>query len=208
MGMQVLSSRRELAITLSVMLVIAAAIGFAVAAMLPGTPASTSSSRGALIGGPFELTNHRGEPVTEATFAGRHMLIYFGYAYCPDICPTSLQTMAGAYDLLTADEKEKVRPIFITVDPERDDVAAMNDYVTLFDEDLIGLTGSLEQTDAAAKAYRVYHAKAFVEEGSEDYFVDHSSFYYLMGPDGAYVRHFGHDTTEEEMAEGIRESLD
>jgi protein SCO1 len=203
--MQVLSSRRELGLTLAIMLLIATGVGVLVSRLLPG--ASAPEAGQPLIGGPFHLTNDRGEPVTEATFAGHYMLIYFGYSFCPDICPTSLQTMAAAYDLLTADEQAEVQPIFITVDPERDTVAAIADYVALFDDDLIGLTGTLDQVDEASKAYRVYHAKARLEDGSDDYGVDHSSFYYLMGPDGRYVRHFGHDTTEEQMAEGIRAAL-
>jgi protein SCO1/2 len=203
--MHVLSSRRELVITLAVMLIVAAGIGIFITRNSPATSGSTSGQ--ALIGGPFELVNDQGEPVTEATFAGRYMLIYFGYSFCPDICPTSLQAMAGAYALLSADEQDEIRPIFITVDPERDTVEAIADYVALFHDDLIGLTGTVEQVNAASAAYRVYHAKNAPEDGSDDYFVDHSSFYYLMGPDGRYVRHFGHDTTEEQMAEGIRAAL-
>ncbi len=203
--MNVLSSRRELVLPLVVALIMTAGIGFIVWRMLPGEEGTATSA--VPIGGPFTLTNHQGEPVTEATFAGNHMLIYFGYSFCPDICPTSLQTMAAAYDLLSAEEKAEVSPIYITVDPERDTVEAIAEYVALFHEDMIGLTGTLEQVKAAAKTYRVYFAKNAVEEGSDDYFVDHSSFYYLMGPDGRYVKHFGHDATEEKMAEGVRAAI-
>ncbi len=203
--MNILSSRRDLVLPLIVALIMVAGIGFVALRMLPGEQGTTASA--VPIGGPFTLTNHLNEPVTEKTFAGKHMLIYFGYSFCPDICPTSLQTMAAAYDLLTAEEKAGLSPIYITVDPERDTVEAIAEYVALFHEDMVGLTGTLDQVKAAAKAYRVYFAKNAVEEGSDDYFVDHSSFYYLMGPDGRYVKHFGHDATEEKMAEGIQAAL-
>ena len=204
--MTMLSSRRSLALTLSVLALLILGASLLLMRLSPSDNASRAEA--IQIGGPFALTNHRGEPVTEATFAGRHMLIYFGYSFCPDICPTSLQTMAAAYDLLSTEEQAEVLPIYITIDPERDTVEAIADYVSLFHEDMIGLTGSVEQIDAAAGAYRVYHRKNVVEEGSDEYFVDHSSYYYLMGPDGRYVTHFGHEETEEEMAAGIREAIE
>lgn len=206
--MQLMSRRRELLLTLAVVLVTAGAISFYAIPRLSPVADDTASGGRALIGGPFTLTNHKGETVTEASFAGRHMLIYFGYSYCPDICPMSLQTMTAAYDLLSPEQQAEIEPIFITVDPERDTVDAMAEYVALFDPELIGLTGSPDQTDKAAKAYRVYHAKVEDDESAADYLVDHSSFYYFMGPDGQYLRHFGHDTTEEEMAKGIEELIE
>jgi protein SCO1/2 len=200
------SSGRSLALTLSVLALLILGASLLLMRLSPSDNASRAEA--IQIGGPFTLTNHRGEPVTEETFAGRYMLIYFGYSFCPDICPTSLQTMAAAYDLLSAEEQAEVAPIYITIDPERDTVEAMADYVPLFHDDMIGLTGSVEQIDAAAGAYRVYHRKNVSEEGSDEYFVDHSSYYYLMGPDGRYVTHFGHEETEEEMAAGLREAIE
>jgi protein SCO1/2 len=199
------TSRRGLALTLSVAARLALGVGLAFVSLLPSVKPLRAEA--VQVGGPFTLTNHRSETVTEATFAGRHMLIYFGYSFCPDLCPTSLHTMAAAYDLLPADERDQVWPIFITIDPERDTVEALADYVPLFHDDMVGLTGSVEQINAAADAYRVYHAKNVVDEGSDEYYVDHSSFYYVMGPDGRYVTHFGHNATEEEMAAGIRKVL-
>ena len=200
------SSGRSLALTLSVLALLILGASLLLMRLSPSDNASRAEA--IQIGGPFTLTNHRGEPVTEETFAGRYMLIYFGYSFCPDICPTSLQTMAAAYDLLSAEEQAEVAPIYITIDPERDTVEAMADYVPLFHDDMIGLTGSVEQIDAAAGAYRVYHRKNVSEEGSDEYFVDHFSYYYLMGPDGRYVTHFGHEETEEEMAAGLREAIE
>jgi len=164
------------------------------------------SSGTALVGGPFTLTDQQGAEVTEQDFAGRFMLIYFGYTFCPDFCPMSLSTMVEALDLLAPEQVQQVAPILITIDPERDTVAQLAEYVPLFDPRLVGLTGTPEQTAAAAKAYRVYFNK--VEEGDPDaYLMDHSTFIYLMGPDGEYRRHFGANATPEELAEGLRAEL-
>ena len=165
------------------------------------------SSGTALVGGPFTLTDQAGEEVTEQDFAGRFMLIYFGYTYCPDFCPMSLSTMVQALDLLAPEEAEQVAPIMITIDPERDTVAQLADYVPLFSPRLVGLTGTPEQVAAAAKAYRVYFSKV-EQDDAEAYLMDHSTFIYLMGPDGAYRRHFGANAPPEEIAEGVRAELE
>jgi protein SCO1/2 len=158
----------------------------------------------ALIGGPFTLVDHTGRRVTEADFRGRYMLVYFGYTSCPDMCPLGLQTIAGAFDELPPAVAARVAPVFVTVDPERDTVAAVADYVPLFHPQLVGLTGSPEEVQAAVRAWRVYARKA--EGGTAaGYLVDHSTFTYLMGPDGAYVTHFGHGITPEAMAARLRE---
>lgn len=177
------------------------------AAWIVLTPANRSMAGGeALIGGPFTLVDQHGVERTEKDFAGRYMLIYFGYTYCPDICPMSLSNMTQAVDLLPPAAADQVVPIFITVDPERDTVEQLAEYAPLFGEDLVALTGSAEATRGAAEAYRVYFAKAGDGEG-DAYLMDHSSFIYLMGPDGKYVRHFGHNATPEEMAEAIEGAI-
>ena len=160
----------------------------------------------ALIGGPFELVDHTGQMVTEADFAGKKMLIYFGYTYCPDVCPLGLAKIAAAYDRLSPAEQEELVPVFITVDPERDTVEAVADYVDLFHPAMVGLTGSPEAVAKAAKAYRVYYRKA-EDENMNDYLVDHSSFTYLMDGENRYLTHFGHDATAESIAEGLRQHL-
>jgi protein SCO1/2 len=160
----------------------------------------------ALIGGPFELVDQTGNKVTEADFAGRKMLIYFGYTYCPDVCPLGLAKIAAAYDRLSPAEQAELVPIFITVDPERDTVEAVADYVALFHPALVGLTGSPEAVAAAAAAYRVYFRKA-EGESMTDYLVDHSSFTYLMDGENHYLAHFGHDATAESIAEGLHQHL-
>ena len=179
----------------------------AAAAWMLLTPATRSIAGGeALVGGPFTLTDQHGADVTEQDFAGRHMLIYFGYTYCPDFCPMSLSNMTQALDLLPPEHAEQVVPIFITVDPERDTVAQLAEYAPLFHPRLVALTGTPEATKAAAQAYRVYFAKAG-DDGSDAYLMDHSTFIYLMGPDGRYVRHFAHNAAPEEIAEAIETAL-
>lgn len=159
----------------------------------------------ALIGGPFSLLDQDGKRVTEKDFRGKYMLIYFGYTYCPDICPAELQVMSAALDEL-GEKAEKVTPVFITVDPERDTVEQMKSYVGNFHPRLVGLTGSKEEIQAAAKAYRVYYARA-KSESATDYLMDHASIVYLMSPDGEYLAHFAYGTGVEKMAKGIAKFL-
>jgi cytochrome oxidase Cu insertion factor (SCO1/SenC/PrrC family) len=166
-----------------------------------------SSAGEALVGGPFALTDQHGQPVTDQDFAERYMLIYFGYTYCPDVCPMSLTNMVAAIDQLPPEQAEKVVPILITIDPERDTVEQLASYAPLFDPRLVALTGSEDEVRAAAKAYRVYFHKAGEGADSKDYLVDHSTFVYLMGPDGKYRTHFGLNASPEEMAEAIRSEI-
>jgi cytochrome oxidase Cu insertion factor (SCO1/SenC/PrrC family) len=160
----------------------------------------------ALIGGPFHLTDQHGATVTDQDFAGRWMLVYFGYTYCPDFCPLALSTMTQALDLLPAEDAEKIVPVFITIDPERDTVEQMASYAPLFHPRLVALTGTKEEIEQAASAYRVYYAKAEADDATS-YLMDHSTFVYLMGPDGTYRTHFGHTTSPEEMAEALAAAL-
>lgn len=169
-----------------------------------GDVAQASSS--AAIGGPFTLVDQNGDTVTEKDFAGKLMLVYFGYTFCPDVCPTTLSTMSQALALL-GDESEDVVPVLITVDPERDTPEQLRMYASYFHPRLVALTGSKEQIAEAAKAYRVYYAKVQEDESGETYLMDHSAIAYLMGRDGQYVRHFSHGTSPQDMAQGLREAL-
>lgn len=153
------------------------------------------------IGGPFTLINHKGETVTDASFHGRYMLVFFGYGFCPDVCPTELANLAAAMDYL-GPAADKVQPVFITVDPARDTPEYLAQYVAHFHPDLIGLTGTEGEIRKVAKAYRVFYARAPSEKPGE-YLVDHSSFVYLMGPDGDYVAMFRHQTDPKEMANAV-----
>ena len=158
------------------------------------------------IGGSFTLVDHHGKSRVDEDFRGEHLLIYFGYTYCPDVCPTALSDMALVMDAL-GDEADKLRPMFITIDPSRDTPERLKPYVANFHPKLVGLTGSEAAVAAAAKAYRVYFAKSKTEAGSGEYLMDHTSIIYLMGPDGRYLTHFTHGVTAETMAKRIREKL-
>src|SRR5690606_31911637 len=153
----------------------------------------------AAIGGPFTLVDGEGRTRTDADFRGKLMLIYFGYTYCPDVCPTELQSMMQAHDLLGPDAAAEVQPIFISVDPERDTPARVAASVESFGDALICLPGTPEQVAAAARAYRVYYRKN-ESASATDYLVDHSSIIYLMGRDGRFLSHFGRGTAPEDMA--------
>jgi protein SCO1/2 len=157
------------------------------------------------MGGPFTLVNTAGETVTEASFRGRWMLLYFGFTFCPDVCPTDLQTISAALDKL-GPLGQRVVPVFVTIDPERDTPAVLGEYTKLFDERLVGLTGSKEQVAAAAKAYRVYYARAKSRDSS-DYLMDHSAFIYLVGPDGGFRALFRHGMSVQELTDGLKARL-
>ena len=158
----------------------------------------------AKIGGPFVLVDHTGAERTEADLKGRHALIYFGYTFCPDVCPTALADMLIALDELGSDA-ERVQPVFITIDPDRDTPAVLKGYIPNFHPRLIGLSGSAAQVSRAARAYRVYYAKVDDPNAGENYLMDHSSVIYLMDPDGRYLTHFSHGTGPETMARRLRE---
>ncbi|AUN29965.1 SCO family protein [Niveispirillum cyanobacteriorum] len=156
----------------------------------------------ASIGGPFTLTTHDGRVVTDKDFVGKYKLVFFGYTFCPDICPTELQTIAQAMDLM-GDSGADVQPLFITIDPERDTPPVLADYVKLFHPSIIGLTGTAEQIAAVAKAYRVYYARSQGEPDPTQYLMDHSTFAYLLAPDGSFVTVFAKGSTPEQMVEAI-----
>jgi len=149
------------------------------------------------IGGPFQLVDQNGKTVTEADLRGKWSLIYFGYTHCPDACPTALNDISIALSELGA-KRDQVRPVFITVDPERDTPKVLKDYVTAFDAPIVGLTGTPEQVAKAAKGYRVYFAKH--PEPGGDYSMDHSSVIYVMDPEGRFTASFAPDSTPEQMA--------
>ena len=161
----------------------------------------------ALVGGPFTMTDQNGRRVTEKDFLGKHMLVFFGYTYCPDICPTELQVMMAALDQLGPDA-EKVQPVFVSIDPARDTPEVMKAYVENFGSRLIGLTGSPEEVAAMAKAYRTYYAKSGDTSSPDAYLMDHSSIIYLMGTDGRFVKHFAYTTDPQRLAGELRQQLE
>ncbi len=171
-----------------------------------GQKSRVVTSGQALIGGPFELVGKEGKTVTDQTFRGRHMLVFFGFTRCPDICPAKLQVMAAALEELGT-AADGVVPIFITLDPERDTPEAVTNYVANFGPNFVGLTGSKEAIDNVAKAYRVSYQKFQDESMGDNYSVDHSALVYLMGPDGRYVTHIPYGTPSDKMAETLRRYL-
>ena len=156
----------------------------------------------ALIGGPFEMIDHNGKTVTDKDFKGKYMLVYFGYTFCPDVCPTELQVMTGALEQL-GDKAKNIQPVFVSVDPKRDVPDVMKEYVSNFYPGMIGLTGSDAQVAKMAKLYRVYFAKAAEKGDVENYAMDHSSIMYLMSPNGDFVKHFPYGTDAEKLAKNI-----
>lgn len=160
------------------------------------------------IGGPFSLTDHQGNRVTEAALRDHLTLVYFGYASCPDVCPVELQNIGAALDLAAAGDPEKIRDVqifFITVDPARDTVAALKDYTPNFHPNMTSLTGSADEIAAAARAWRVYYSKIEDKPGSQSYLMDHSNIIYLMGRDGKFLAHFSTGTGPEQIAAKLRE---
>lgn len=193
-------TRRALIAVLLAALVLCGILLFQLYARYAGEDTGTAD-----IGGPFELVDQDGRTVTDADFHGKLMLVYFGYTYCPDLCPTALGVMAAAIGKLDV-AGERVAPVFISVDPERDTPPALKDYVGNFHPRMVGLTGSAEQVAKAAKEYRAFYQK---QPGatSEDYLMDHTTLIYLMGADGEFLTYFGQQATPDEVAEAIRRYL-
>ena len=152
-------------------------------------------------GGPFTLQDGDGRQVTDRDFRGKYMLVYFGYTFCPDACPTTLNEVVDALDRLGA-KADHIQAIFITVDPKRDVPTVVKQYAA-FSPRLIGLTGSPEQIAQAAKTYRVYYAETRTGLGPNDYAMEHSSVLYLMGPDGEFVAPIRSDESGTQIAEDL-----
>jgi protein SCO1/2 len=173
----------------------------------PGGPAlgGLQLPQGIRLGGPFSLVDQAGRAVTERDFAGQWLLLYFGYTYCPDVCPTELGTIAAAVDAL-GPLGEKVLPVLVTIDPQRDTPAQLAEYVGRFHPRMRGLTGTAEQVAEAARRYRVYFAKVNRPEAA-DYLMDHSSFVYLVGPDGRVRSLFRPEAGPDDIAAVVRAQL-
>jgi len=158
------------------------------------------------IGGPFQLENGDGKAVTDRDFRGKYMLVYFGYTFCPDVCPTTLNAVADAMDKLGSGAS-KVRPVFITVDPKRDTPAVVKQYAAAFGPSITGLTGTPEEIAQVAREYRVYFAEHRTGTGPNDYTMDHSSILYLMAPDGSFVAPVRADQSGDEMAAELKKLM-
>lgn len=165
----------------------------------------------AAVGGAFSLVDAKtGKVFTEKDLRGSFSMVYFGFTHCPDVCPDELEKVAAATTavnarLATSNERASiaVRPVFITIDPSRDDKKRVREYVREFHPDMVGLTGSEKACEDAARKYRVYYRKTGDEKATSDYLVDHSIITYLMNPDGDFVTFYGKNTTEKEVAESV-----
>ncbi|KAL8036748.1 hypothetical protein ABFX02_12G179000 [Erythranthe guttata] len=159
----------------------------------------------AAIGGPFNLIDHNGKSVSDKDFLGKWNVLYFGFTHCPDICPDELQKLASAVDKIKEKSGIEVVPVFISVDPERDTVEQVHEYVKEFHPKLIGLTGSTDEIKKTARAYRVYYMKT--EEEGSDYLVDHSIVMYLMDPNMQFVKFFGKNFDDASLADGVIQEI-
>lgn len=188
--------------------VVGCGIGLGAAYMLdlfPGT-ADQSAAETNREGGPagtFALTSHTGEALTDQDFRGKYTLVFFGYTFCPDVCPTTLGDMASVLNAL-GDDAALVQPLFISVDPDRDTQDQLATYVAAFDDRIIGLTGSKEQVDAAVEAYGSWYEFVPDEDDPEFYLVNHTAGVYFMDREGRFVRVFSYQTPTDEVVEGIR----
>lgn len=170
----------------------------------PAGPGSVVESGQAAVGGPFSLTDQYGHKRTEKSFAGRYMLIYFGYTNCPDVCPTTLSVIADAMDKL-GNASHAVVPIFVTVDPDRDTADALKNYLSAFGPEFVGLTGPMTDIAAMAKEYHAFYKKHETVNGM--YAVDHSNVIYLMAPDGHFVANYDDTLGPDGLAAAIAKQL-
>ncbi len=160
---------------------------------------TTSTVGTAAIGGPFELVDETGKTVTDADVITGPTLMYFGYTFCPDVCPTDAARNAEAVELL-AERGYSVRPVFVSIDPKRDTPEVIAEWTDFLHPDMLGLTGTPEQVKAAAQAYRVYYKEQPADDGGEFYLVDHSVFTYLMMPEIGLATYFNRENTAEDIA--------
>lgn len=191
------------------LMVLASVIGYAVMPPAPSTSAADTPIRATAgiegLGGSWTLTDHDGKTVTDKDVTGTYRLMFFGFTYCPDVCPTELKRLAIVLDML-GDDAQKIRPLFVTVDPERDTPAVLKEYLARFDAGVTGLTGTIPQIEHMEKIFKVYSAKTENEEYTE-YMVNHSALLYFIGPDDNVIHLFHSKNTPEDMANFIRETL-
>jgi protein SCO1 len=200
-------SRPRLALTV-VLLAVLAVLGagaFVALELRDRTHWAAGSLLGVAIGGPFKLVDQNGNTVTNTDLEGKWLLVYFGYTHCPDACPTALNSIALALSNLGAAQKREIRPIFITIDPERDTAKALKEYVSAFNAPILALTGSAAAIGTAANEYRVYYAKH--PEPGGDYSMDHTSIIYVMDPKGRFTASFGGDDPPEQIAARLKKLL-
>lgn len=168
----------------------------------PNANEDNSAVSAVTIGGPFTLIDTNGKTVTDQTYRGKWILIYFGYTFCPDACPTALNDVSVALEKLGS-RADRLQPLFITVDPKRDTPQVIAEYLKSFDHRIVGLAGSQAQTDSVAKAYRVYAASQENDGDHDRYLVDHSAYFYLMNRDGKFVNVIAGDLSGDQIADRL-----
>ena len=202
-GSKLLPSRSKL---IAAAIMIIAALAIAALALTQWPTKGPIGSGTALIGGPFTMVNQKGETVTEKNFEGHYTIYFFGYTFCPDVCPTELQVLTAALKELGPDGS-KITPVFVSIDPERDKPKIIGEYVANFDSRLVGLTGTPEQLAAMARAFHVFYKKVPNAKDPQNYDMDHSSILYLMGPDGKFAKHFPYTTDAKALALELKSVL-
>lgn len=194
-------------------LILSVVVGVAVAALIAyvqtmprSNSGNTGSVAGTVIGNQFEgMVDQNDKAVTPDTFAGKYQLVFFGFTHCPAICPTELHRMTQVVQALDADEKAKLAPIFMSVDPARDTPKVMKDYLSMFDPSITGLTGSEDSVKATVSAWKAYASKVRTDDG--DYTMDHSAFWYLRGPDGKLVELFNTTDAPADVIARVKAAL-
>lgn len=169
----------------------------------PTSTANKTTSGASNIGGAFTLIDHNGQEVTNETYKGTHKLIFFGFTYCPAVCPTELQKITNIMETLGKDYAGTITPIFITLDPDRDNAEVMKNYVAQFHPSLIGLTGSNDQIDAVKNTFKVYSSKV-ENDMMDEYMLDHSSFIYLTDWDNKLISMYPSKDTVEQIVQDIQ----
>ena len=187
---------------LTAIALLALVLGYLVAALTRPTPPLNQATPNFSLDGGFNLVDETGQLVTQDNYTGKFRLVYFGFTFCPDVCPMQLEVVSRALDIAKI-SPDWLTTLFITLDPERDRPEDMAIYTDNFHKNIIGLTGSLDQIQQAAKAYKVYFQKVSDPETTGGYTVDHSSIVFLMGPDNNYRQHFTHRDSAEDIAEKI-----
>lgn len=174
--------------------------------LLMGLASGVTAATRTDIGGPFQLTNQNGQRVTERSF-GQPALLYFGFMTCPAICPTDLAKMARISRQLQKDKGITVRPVFVTIDPERDTPKKLKEYVGYFASDFVGLTGSAQDIVRITDAYHVYYKKVPSGDKPDQYMMDHSTILFLLDSQGRYLKHFGRGMDEQEIEKQVVAAL-
>jgi protein SCO1 len=199
-----MNRRNQPARLLALGLQILSTIGLATT--LIGQPSSWAATSSVTIGGPFALTTPDGTTVTDQTYRGKWLLIYFGYTFCPNTCPMTLHEIAGALEKLGPDAA-RVQALFITLDPQRDTPEVMGEYTRSFDARILGLTGDPHQIATVVQEYGAYWVRHRTGPGAEDYLMDHSTYLYIMDPQGKFVRAFDADTPANHIADALRQLM-